>query len=415
MHRVRHEVQAFVGGLPGAFWWVWTSALVSSLGGFVVPFLAIWLTAERGHSATTAGVVGTVFGLGSVVGAIVGGVSADRWGRRPTVLAAQVIAAAGVLVMGLAPELPVILAMAFVVGLGTNATRPARTAMMADLVPAIDRVRAFSLNYWAINLGFAFATVVAGVLAGVSYQLLFFGNAIALLLCAAVVFLRVPETRPAVSATPAVVKESGGLLDVLRDRVFMVFVGLTFLIALIFMQHATAMPLAMSDSGLSAAAFGSVIAINGLLIVLLQLPLGRIAEQFPRSRVLAVAAVLVGVGFALNNVANSAVAYALVVCIWTVGEVLNAPTSMAVVADLSPAGMRGRYQGVYSVAWSGAAFVAPLGGGWLYDHSPVLLWGACAVLGLGTALGHLSISGARGKRIAALRSQGEIEESVATA
>ncbi len=415
MHRVRHEVQAFVGGLPGAFWWVWTSALVSSLGGFVVPFLAIWLTAERGHSATIAGVVGTVFGLGSVVGAIVGGVSADRWGRRPTVLAAQVIAAVGVLVMGLAPELPVILAMAFVVGLGTNATRPARTAMMADLVPAIDRVRAFSLNYWAINLGFAFATVVAGVLAGVSYQLLFFGNAIALLLCAAVVYLRVPETRPTVSATPAVVTESGSLLDVLRDRVFMVFVGLTFLIALIFMQHATAMPLAMSDSGLSAAAFGTVIAINGLLIVLLQLPLGRIAEQFPRSRVLAVAAVLVGVGFALNNVANSAVAYALVVCIWTVGEVLNAPTSMAVVADLSPAGMRGRYQGVYSVAWSGAAFVAPLGGGWLYDHSPALLWGACAVLGLGTAAGHLAISGARGKRIAALRGEAEAEEIVATA
>ncbi len=413
MHRIRSEVRAFVGGLPGAFWWVWTSALVSSLGGFVVPFLAIWLTTERGHSATMAGVVGTVFGLGAVVGSMAGGVGADRWGRRPTVMTAQLVAAAGVLVMGLAPELPVILATAFVVGLGTNATRPARSAMMADLVPVADRVRAFSLNYWAINLGFAFSTVVAGLLVGVSYQLLFFGNALALVLCAAVVFLRVPETRPVVSATPAVVKESGGLLDVLRDRVFMVFVGLTFVIALIFMQHAIAMPLAMSDAGLSAAAYGSVIAINGLLIVLLQLPLGRVAEQFPRSRVLALSAVLVGVGFALNQVAGGVAAYAIVVCIWTVGEVLNAPTSMAVVADLSPASLRGRYQGVYALSWSGAAFVAPLGGGWLYDQSPALLWGACAVLGLGAAAGHLAISGARAKRIAALRV--ESAEAVATA
>ncbi len=47
------------------------------------------------------------------------------------------------------------------------------SALMVDIVGERDRLRAFSLNYWVINLGFAFAATIAGFVAGVDFRLLF--------------------------------------------------------------------------------------------------------------------------------------------------------------------------------------------------------------------------------------------------
>lgn len=406
MRGVRAAVKAAVSGFPAAFWWLWIATLISSMGGFVVPFLAIWLTTEHDFSATVVGLVGTAFGLGSVAGAVLGGVGADRLGRKITLLIAQLVAAAAVLALGFVDRLPVIAALVFLVGLGTNATRPARSAAMADLVPAGDRVRAFSLNFWAVNLGFAIAPPMAGFLANVDYLTLFVGNAVALLAMAVVVQLRVPETRPTTEPEHTRTTPKPRLSDVLSDRPFLIFVGLTFVVALIYLQMNTTVPIAMADSGRTTEEYGLVIGINGLLIVLLQLPLNHATRRLPRPLILAVAVLLLGTGFAATGLVDAVWAYALTVGVWTLGEILHAPTSMSVVAELSPDEMRGRYQGVYSLAWSGAALVAPLGGGWVYDElGPGTLWAACGVLGVLAAIGHLAAGRARGEAIALRKPQ----------
>jgi MFS family permease len=392
----RSALRQTVGGLPRAYWWLWTSTLINRLGGFVVPFLALYLTADRGYSAGYAGLVAALFGLGGAVAAVAGGVLADRIGRRPTLLAAQLGTAASTLWLGFADGRTTIAAVAFLVGLTSSAGRPATSAIMADVVSAADRVRAFSLNYWAINIGFGVSAAVAGVVAAHGYLTLFVLDAASTLLCAVVVFAKVPETRP--EAADAGIGAEGdapavGLGAVLRDLRFMAVVGLAFLLALIYQQCNSTLPVSMGGDHISSSLYGLVAGLNGLLVVLLQIPLTRLFSGYGKGGLLCAAALVTGWGFGLAAFAHSAWGYAASVSVWTVGEILNAPTSMAVTAELSPEHARGRYQGMNNLAWSAAAFAGPLGGGLLLEHLGSRgLWFACAGLGTLIAGGYLLLA-----------------------
>ncbi|WP_051731845.1 MDR family MFS transporter [Kitasatospora phosalacinea] len=390
--RLAAEARRAGGGLPRRFWWLWTSTLVNRLGGFVVTFLSMYLTHERGYSASYAGLVASLFGLGSAVAAIGAGVLTDRLGRRPTLLAAQLATALSTAVLGFTDGPVAIAAVAFLVGLASNASRPAVSAMIADLVPAADRVRAYALNYWAINIGFGASAAVAGLIAVHGYLTLFLLDALTTLLCAVVVFVKVPETRP--EAAPVAAEEPGvGLGAVFRDGPFMAVVGVNLLLALVVQQGSTTLPVDMGQHGLSAAGFGLVISLNGALIVLLQLPLTRLMENRDRTALLVAGALLTGWGFGLTAPAGSSAAlYALAVAVWTVGEIVTSPTMMALVAEHSPARARGRYQGVYSLSWSLASFIGPLGGGLLLQYAGGwALWGGCAAAGTLAAVAFVAI------------------------
>ncbi|MEU0808180.1 MFS transporter [Streptomyces sp. NPDC005970] len=393
--RMRQAARESVSGLPRAFWWLWTSTLVNRLGGFVAPFLAMYLTVDRGYSATYAGLVGALHGLGGAVSAVGAGVMTDRLGRRPTLLISQSATAVSVAVLGFVQDPAAIAAVAFLVGMAYNGSRPAVQAMMADIVAPEDRIRAFSLNYWAVNLGFAFSATVAGLIAEHGYLALFLGEAIMTLLCAVVVFVKLPESRPVRddgadgAKGPAVDEREAGLGAVLRDRGFMAVVALSFLIATIIQQGFVGLPVAMGASGLSSSDFGLAVAANGVLIVALQIPVTRFIEHREPTRLLVGAALLIGYGFGLTAFAGSVGMYALTVCVWTIGEIINTPIQMGLVARLSPTHGRGRYQGVYVLSWSLAALVAPLAGGTVIDHYGAdVLWAACAVTGTLAAAGY---------------------------
>jgi MFS family permease len=275
----------------------------------------------------------------------------------------------------------------------------AYSAMMTDIVAPEDRVRAFSLNYWAINLGFAVAPALGGLLAQAGYLTLFLADASTTLVFAVLVFLRVPESKPDVVVAEG--ERPGSMLDVLRDRVFMVVVGLTFLFALVFMQHLSALPVQMGDDGLSASQYGTVIALNGLLIVFVTVPLTRWLQAYDTAKVLAVSSTFVALGFGATAWASSVPAYAATVAVWTVGEVIGAATGPTVVAGLSPAAMRGRYQGLFGFSFAAAAMCAPLLGGTAYQHlGGTVLWVGCFAVSMLNAVGHLFAGPARARRFA---------------
>ncbi|MFJ4987953.1 MDR family MFS transporter [Streptomyces sp. NPDC088732] len=392
MPAVVRAVRETVSGLPRTFWWLWTSTLINRLGAFVVTFLALYLTLDRGYSATYAGLVASLYGLGGAVGAVVGGVLTDRVGRRSTMLLAQLGAAAGTAALAYVNGQVAIAAVATVLGVASSASRPAVQAMMADMVPAKDRVRAFSLNYWAINIGFGVSSAAAGLIASQGYFWLFFGGAVMTLLCALVIWAKVPETMPASgndTASAAAGTSRVGLGIVLRDRRFMAFVALTFLLGTVTQQGSTTLSVDMGRQGFSAGQYGLVIGLNGLLIVLLQIPLTRMVEGRSRAALLTAGTVLMGWGFGLTAFAGSVAFYAFTVAVWTIGEILHAPASMSLVADLSPTHARGRYQGMYSIAWPAAAFAGPLLGGVALDRwGGGVAWGACAVVGTVAGAGY---------------------------
>ncbi|MFI6768740.1 MDR family MFS transporter [Streptomyces sp. NPDC050355] len=393
--RLRRAAVESVSGLPRQFWWLWTSTLINRLGAFVATFLALYLTVERGYSASYAGLVGALYGLGGVVSSIGAGVLTDRLGRRPTMLIAQLSTAASVALLGFMEDPVAIAAVAAVVGMATNASRPAVQAMMADIVAPEDRVRAFSLNYWAINLGFAISSTAAGLIAEHGYLALFLGESGLVLACAVVVFVKLPESRPATTApadpqdTAASSPAPVSMLTVLRDGRFMTVVGLNLLLAMLFQQAYVSMPVSMGQNGFSSADFGTVIAVNGVLIVLLQIPVTRFIEHRSPAMLLIGSALLTGYGFGLTALAGSVAMYALAVAVWTLGEIINSPTQMGLVVRLSPLHGRGRYQGMYALSWSIASLTAPLLGGTVIDHYGAdVLWAGCAAVGTMAALGY---------------------------
>ncbi|MEU9056885.1 MFS transporter [Streptomyces sp. NPDC048384] len=386
---LRRATRETVTGLPREFWWLWTSTLVNRLGAFVATFMALYLTLDRGYSATYAGLVAALHGLGGVVSSIGAGVMTDRLGRRPTLLVAQASTAVSVAVLGFVHHPVAIAAVAFVVGAASNASRPAVQAMMADIVRPEDRVRAFSLNYWAINLGFAISSMAAGFIAEVSYLAGFLIEAGMTAVCAVVVFVKLPESRPERTKSEKAGEDEVRLGTVLRDRRFMGVVGLSFLVALIFQQGSVGLPVAMGEAGFSPAEYGFAIAVNGVLIVALQIPVTRFIERRDTGRILIVSSLLAGYGFGLTAFAGSVGVFALTVCVWTLGEMLNAPTQTGLVVRLSPAQGRGRYQGMYTLSWSVAALVAPLMSGLVIDRfGAEWLWGLCAVVGTAAAIGY---------------------------
>ncbi|MEV6682398.1 MFS transporter [Streptomyces erythrochromogenes] len=400
---VRRAVRESVSGLPRAFWWLWTSTLVNRLGAFVATFMTLYLTLDRGYSASFAGLVVALHGLGGVISSLVAGVMTDRLGRRPTLLAAQASTAFSVALLGFMEHPAAIAAVALLVGMTSNASRPAVAAMMADIVRPEDRVRAFALNYWAINLGFAVSATAAGLIAEYSYLAGFLGEAALTLACAVLVYVKLPESRPERGASGGVGGPGGsgassgksgaepeiGLGSVLRDGRFMGVVGLSFLISLIFTQGSVGLPVAMGSAGFSPGDYGLVIAVNGFLIVALQIPVTRLIEHRDPQKLLVVSALLAGYGFALTAFAGPVWAYALTVCVWTLAEIVNSPTQMGLVVRLSPVHGRGRYQGVYTMSWAVAALVAPLMAGFMIDRwGADWLWATTGVLGTVAAVGY---------------------------
>ncbi|CAL9471201.1 Multidrug resistance protein MdtH [Streptomyces sp. enrichment culture] len=386
-----------VEGLPRAFWWLWASTLVNRLGAFVATFMALYLTLERGYSASFAGLVAALHGLGGVVSSLAAGVMTDRLGRRPTMLAANLATAGSVALLGFMEHPAAIAAVAMLVGMASNASRPAVSAMLADIVPPEDRVRAFALNYWAINLGFAISSVAAGFVAEYSYLAGFLGEAALTLVCAVLVYVKLPESRPAAEAGAGGGAAGGAgaagpevsLGTVLRDGRFMGVVGLSFLISMIFMQGSVGLPVAMGAAGFTPGEYGLAICVNGVMIVLLQIPVTRFIEHRDPRRLLVLSALLAGWGFALTAFAGPLWAYALTVAVWTLAEIVNSPTQMELVVRLSPVQGRGRYQGMYTMSWSVAALVAPLMAGYVVDEfGAAWLWGSAGVLGTVAAGGY---------------------------
>jgi MFS family permease len=395
-----------VRSLPRLYWMLWLGTLLNRAGGFVAPFLAFYVTAQGGTEAQ-AGFVVAIYGAGALLAGFAGGVLADRIGRRATMLLSMFGGAAALLGMGLSPSLESLAVFTFLTGLMGEFYRPAVSAAIADVVAPELRPRAYAHLYWVINLGFAIAPTLAGLVASFDYFALFAIDAATMFAFGVVVFVWVPETR----GEPAPTSESDkgkktGIEAVLRDRVFMTFALLSFGVGLVMWQNAAPLPLHMKRLGISESSYGLVMGLNGIMIVFLQPLMNLRISSFPRTVVLSLGSLVFALGFGLYGLVSTAWGFAVGTAIWTVAEIAILPLSSAIVADLSPAALRGRYQGVYAMSWGLASCLAPLLGGALLERAGgSLLWAGCAAVMTVVALGHLLTGPRRVQRELELRSQ----------
>ncbi|MDT9693323.1 MFS transporter [Streptomyces sp. P9(2023)] len=391
---LRRSARATVSGLPHGFWWLWLSTLVNRTGAFVLTFLSLYLTQELGHSAWFAGLVLALHGLGGVAGSPLGGTLTDKWGRRPTMVTMHLVTACCAAALAVVTTAWGVAAVVLLMGVSMQAVRPSIQATITDMVPEHDRRRAFALNYWALNLGFAVAAFGGGAAIFLGYRTLFVVEAVAVALCALIVFLRLPETRPEARRNPAgeiVEKDRVSVLDVLRDTPFRTLVLLNLLVCLVFTAPWVGLPLTMAAAGLAPGAYGAVIAVNGVVIVAFQLLVNKVTEKRSPAMLLTVSSVLFAAGTGATALAGTPLVFAVTVVVWTIGEMVHVPTNAAATAKLAPEHARGRYQGVMGMSWALSGFLAPILAGWVVDGpGPDFLWMATAAIGTVAALGYVT-------------------------
>jgi MFS family permease len=389
---VKKRFESLTEGLPPTYWLIWTGTLINRLGGFVIPFLTLYLTSQRQIPVSQAALMVSLFGAGSFLAQLTGGELTDRLGRRPVMLTSFLVAPAAMVILGLARALPLIAVSTFTVGFFTDLYRPAVGAAIADLVPSESRTRAYGYNYWAINLGAAIAPVIAGLLANYTYLALFIGDALTTLAFGAIVYFGIRETRPveAQGVKGASVRER--LRQLTSEPILLLFSLLALFFGLIYMQGFVTLPVDMGSHGLGPEQYGLAVAANGFLIVLVSIPVSNAAAKWHRFGAMATAAVLLGLGFGFTALAETLPFFALSVGIWTLGEIAASTVAPAIIADLSPIELRGIYQGIFGSAWGLAFFIGPLLGGQIYEKLGAnVLWGSCLILGVLLAFGFLAL------------------------
>jgi MFS family permease len=368
--------------LPPVAWILFFGTFLNKFGSFVVPFLALYLT-RKGYSVGQAGIAIGAYGIGNVVATILGGHFADHIGRRKTIVLSMFSGAAAMLLLSQAGNFPEILALAALAGVTGELYRPASSALLTDLVPAANRVTAFSAYRMAINAGFAFGPATAGFIAGHGFFWLFAGDAATSALFGIVAFFALPDVLHPAERRASWLESTKVLLGDRRlHRVLIAAFG----IALVFFQMSSTFGLAVLGVGLSPRVYGALLSLNGALVVFCELPLTTITRRFPPMPVIAFGYLFVGIGFGLGLFAQTILGFASCIAVFTLGEMCAMPVTSALVAGLAPAHMRGRYMGTYGLTWTVAQVMGPGLGMGLFVASPPTFWLVGGGLGIASAL-----------------------------
>ncbi len=373
----RPTLRGFWDALPRSARWLLVTVVAGSLGrGLVTAFTVIYLHEVRGIALDTAGVLVALAGVVAVAATTVGGPVIDHVGARATLIAVQLFAIVGNLLLTFVSSIAVATLAFALLGASFGLSWPSQNTMASSLVGGITRQLYFGVNFAMVNLGIGIGGVVSGFVVDVdrlgTFQAMFLADAALLCIPLAVllgplrrVHGRVPPSGDARGTTL-------GYGPLVRDRALRWVVAMSLVVSLIgYGQFEVGMPVfARQVSEVSTFTLGLAFGVNTAVIVLLQFAVMRWLTGRRRTRALAATAVLWAVAwmmFGLTGlVAGGATAAAGVVVslgVFGVGEALMQPTSASLVNDLAPGHMRGRYNAAFSSASQAGAVVAPLASG----------------------------------------------------
>lgn len=366
---------------PAAAWVLYGGSFINRFGAFVMPMLAIFLT-RRGYSPAAAGFAIGCYGVGLLIASAVGGHLADRIGRRNTIVLSMFSSAAAMLALSQARSYGAIVILAVAAGATSEMYRPASHALIGDLLEADDRVIGFSLYRFAVNLGFSAGPATAGFLANRSFFIVFAADAATSVIYGIIALFALPQGLRTYSKEE---RTGEAVRTALRDPRVVTFLAAAMLAAAVDFQMGSTFALHVTKEGFSAATYGTLLSINGVMIILFELMITARVQRLDPRPVIAIGYVLNGIGFGLTGLAHTVPALAATVVIWTTAEMLYSPMGGAYMTQLAPERYRGRYMGLLVTMWSAGMVIGPTLGGLAFEHNEAVLWGSCAIVGLVSA------------------------------
>ncbi len=377
-------------GLSKPTWMLALVMLVNRSGAMVVPFLGVYLVNHLGFSLENAGILLSCFGIGAVAGSSIGGWLTDKFGH----FKVQLFSLIGVIPLFiLLPHLTTMFSLAagiLALSMVSDIFRPANSVSLAYYAKPENLVRSFTLNRMALNLGFSIGPALGGFLAAISYDLLFYGNAVGATL-AALIFYFYFRNKKGTSRDiddAAIVKLPNQ--SPYRDIPFMLFTFLSILFAICFFQLFSTLPIYYRDVyQLTEKSIGIILAFSGIVIFCLEMGVVHFAERKSTAgNAIIIGVVFCGLAFCSLIITHAIWLLYISMLLLCISEMLVMPFTATVTLQRSNAKNRGAYMGLNSLALSAGLIFAPWWGTkTAANYGFNVLWIGTGLLMLVTAFG----------------------------
>jgi predicted MFS family arabinose efflux permease len=377
-------------GLPKEAWILSMIEFVNRSGTMVFFFMTLYLTQTYGYSPAKAGQAISAFGLGALAGSYLGGRLSDKIGAYTTQKISLLLTGICFLILCYLTSFVSIITMMCLLGIVSEALHPANATAMSQVCPSELRSKGFALNRLAHNLGFTIGPALGGYLALINYKLLFWVDGLTCIVAFLIFSFMFRTNRPEKSSD-----STGKTISIspLKDIYFLKVLLFVFWVGYIFVQIFSTFPLYFKNIYLlKENRIGWLMAINTILIVVIEMILINALKKRNQVKIMAFGALLLGSGYALMPMGRGFLFAALTVIIWTLGEIITIPTMTAHIADISNDSMRGRYMGMFSFAFALSLTIGPALGSFIYDRmGPDHVWYFSGIIGLVLFLGFLRL------------------------
>lgn len=378
-------------GLSRNTWLLAIVLFINRSGTMVIPFLMPYMIDGLHFDAGTAGLILAVFGVGAVLGAYIGGQLSDKLGFYQVQFISLILNGLIFLLMGYV-KTPISLGIVtFLLSLAGEAFRPANSAAIAYYSLPENRTRSYAIHRLAVNLGWGIGPAIGGILADIDYHLLFWADGITCIAAAIVMRILLPVIKKEKKESQHHTETKIPVKSAYKDPQYLYFIFLVTCFAFCFFQMNSTVPVFyIQELGMSKTQSGLVMALNGIIIAIVELILVYKLEG-KRSNIyyIALGVFLTGISFLFFNLFPYSIYLAIVaITIITIGEMLSMPFMNTYWVSLSTAQNRGQYAALYTMAYSFAQILSPLLGTQLMKNFgfPVL-WYVIAAICLAVTLG----------------------------
>ncbi len=366
--------------------WLSVAWCINTFGySIAYPFLPLYLNNTRGFPMSQVGLMYLIMGVARMVAPSVSGPLVDRFGRRRVLIGMPALRAAvfGAIAVAVHYEasfwtLAALLFLAmFVGGFFQNAS----DAYVADVTRPEDRPEAYSRLKVGLNVGWMAGPAVGAFLARTPFSLLFALTAGLCLVTPVLCYYTCPEAARRAGEKPT---GNDSLFSVIRrDRAFMQLLLFMFPLLMVSSQLVSTLSIFGKDHlQMSGTQIGFIYTLNGLLVILLQMPVLRLFSPTKLNTRIALGAICYAAGFYSMAFCTASWHLFLGVGIFTIGEMLAFPSLGAAASRLGPAGMTGRYMGIFGLVRGLGYSIGPFLGSILYEHTgrqPLRFWGAISI------------------------------------